>query len=244
MTNVTFTLQEPVDIIDGLSDEAAERMARNLEFKGAQLKQAAEQIKQLYNLFIKVDATQVEINPFGETPEGQGTMHECTTMYMWTLWTHSASFDVTKCGKFLRLEYIDFLVVCFDAKINFDDNAEFRQSDIFALDDQTETDPREKEATQYNLNYVGMDGNIGCLVNGAGLAMATMDIVKLYDGEPANFLDVGGGVTEKQVYHAFKILTADPQVSIHTPHWPHQKHSSLVHPPRPCRSCLLPSYKR
>ena len=97
MTNVTFTLQEPVDIIDGLSDEAAERMARNLEFKGAQLKQAAEQIKQLYNLFIKVDATQVEINPFGETPEGQGTMHECTAMYMWTIWTHSASFDMTKC---------------------------------------------------------------------------------------------------------------------------------------------------
>jgi len=165
---------EPVDINSGVSDEQAMRMAKNLRFEGNKLPQAAEQIKKLYDLFCKVDATQVEINPFAETPEGQ--------------------------------------VVCFDAKINFDDNAEFRQKAIFAGEDTTESDPREVEASKYDLNYIGMDGNIGCLVNGAGLAMATMDIVKLHGGEPANFLDVGGGATEGQVYQAFKLLTADTHV--------------------------------
>nr|KAG5701667.1 hypothetical protein BaRGS_027825 [Batillaria attramentaria] len=88
------------------------------------------------------------------------------------------------------------LVVCFDAKINFDDNAEFRQKQIFDMDDMVESDPREVEASKYNLNYIGMDGNIACLVNGAGLAMATMDIIKLHGGSPANFLDVGTNVDE------------------------------------------------
>ncbi|KAG0415248.1 hypothetical protein HPB47_007581 [Ixodes persulcatus] len=136
--------------------------------------QAAEQIKHLYNLFIKVDATQVEVNPFGETPDGR--------------------------------------VVCFDAKINFDDNAAFRQKDIFAQEDVSESDPREVEAARNHLNYIGMDGNIACLVNGAGLAMATMDIIQLHGGSPANFLDVGGSVQEDQVTQAFKILTEDPKV--------------------------------
>lgn len=99
-----------------------------------------------------------------------------------------------------------------DAKINFDDNAEFRQKDIFQLRDKTQEDPREVEASEYDLNYIGLDGNIGCLVNGAGLAMATMDIIKLFGGEPANFLDVGGGATEAQVKKAFEILNADTQV--------------------------------
>ncbi|EDW69727.2 succinate--CoA ligase [GDP-forming] subunit beta, mitochondrial [Drosophila virilis] len=104
-------------------------------------------------------------------------------------------------------------VISVDAKLNFDDNAEFRQKDIFALDTHEEdADPREVEASKYNLNYVAMDGNIGCLVNGAGLAMATMDIIKLNGGEPANFLDVGGGVQEDQVAKAFEILTSDPKV--------------------------------
>lgn len=103
-------------------------------------------------------------------------------------------------------------VICIDAKINFDDNAKFRQERIFAMQDHSETDHREVSAQEANLNYVGMDGNIGCLVNGAGLAMATMDIIKLYKGEPANFLDVGGGVQESQVLSAFKIITQDPQV--------------------------------
>jgi succinyl-CoA synthetase beta subunit len=105
-------------------------------------------------------------------------------------------------------------VYCVDAKINFDDNAAYRQKEIYAMRDTTEEDPREVEASKYNLNYIGMDGNVGCMVNGAGLAMATMDIIKLYNGEPANFLDVGGGATEAQVVEAFKILTSDPKVEV------------------------------
>ncbi|TMW50400.1 hypothetical protein DOY81_004501 [Sarcophaga bullata] len=104
-------------------------------------------------------------------------------------------------------------VISVDAKLNFDDNAQFRQKEIFAMDiSEEEADPREVEAEKYNLNYVAMDGNIGCLVNGAGLAMATMDIIKLNGGDPANFLDVGGGVKEDQVLKAFEILTSDPKV--------------------------------
>ncbi|KAH7937040.1 hypothetical protein HPB49_007557 [Dermacentor silvarum] len=103
-------------------------------------------------------------------------------------------------------------VVCFDAKINFDDNAAFRQQDIFAQEDTSESDPREVLASKHNLNYIGMDGNIACLVNGAGLAMATMDIIQLHGGTPANFLDVGGSVKEDQVTQAFKIITDDPKV--------------------------------
>ncbi len=105
------------------------------------------------------------------------------------------------------------LVICFDAKLNFDDNAEFRQKEIFKEQDLSETDPREIEAAQIGLSYIQMDGNIGCLVNGAGLAMATMDIITLNGGSPANFLDCGGNVTEKQVQQAFEILTSDSQVN-------------------------------
>jgi len=103
-------------------------------------------------------------------------------------------------------------VYCVDAKILFDDNAAFRHAEVHAMRDFSMEDPREVEASKYNLNYIGLDGNIGCMVNGAGLAMATMDIIKLHGGEPANFLDVGGGATEQQVEEAFKILTADPKV--------------------------------
>ncbi|KAG8557072.1 hypothetical protein GDO81_018323, partial [Engystomops pustulosus] len=166
--------KEEIDIFEGIQDSQALRMADNLGFKGPLRQQAADQIKRLYELFLKVDATQVEVNPFGETPEGQ--------------------------------------VVCFDAKINFDDNAEFRQKEIFAMDDTSETDPIESEAAKYDLKYIGMEGNIACFVNGAGLAMATCDIIDLHGGKPANFLDLGGGVKESQVYQAFKLLTADPKV--------------------------------
>ncbi|KAK7489681.1 hypothetical protein BaRGS_00019076 [Batillaria attramentaria] len=166
--------KDPIDIMSGITAQQAANMAENLGFVGPKSVQAAEEIKKLYKLFLTVDATQVEINPFGETPDGR--------------------------------------VVCFDAKINFDDNAEFRQKQIFDMDDMVESDPREVEASKYNLNYIGMDGNIACLVNGAGLAMATMDIIKLHGGSPANFLDVGGTVTENQVFHAFKLLTSDSQV--------------------------------
>ena len=99
-----------------------------------------------------------------------------------------------------------------DAKFNFDDNALYRHPEIAALRDIAEEDPREVEASKRGLSYIGLDGNIACLVNGAGLAMATMDIIKFYGGEPANFLDVGGGATEEQVTDAFKILIADKKV--------------------------------
>ncbi|MCO6408648.1 ADP-forming succinate--CoA ligase subunit beta [Hoeflea alexandrii] len=99
-----------------------------------------------------------------------------------------------------------------DAKVSFDNNALFRHDDIVALRDLTEEDEKEIEASKYDLAYVALDGNIGCMVNGAGLAMATMDIIKLYGQEPANFLDVGGGATKEKVTAAFKIITADPAV--------------------------------
>jgi len=103
------------------------------------------------------------------------------------------------------------VVVC-DAKVNFDDNAAYRQSSIFARRDTTQEDAREVEASRYDLNYIGLDGTIGCMVNGAGLAMSTMDIIKLKGGSPANFLDVGGGANATQVQKAFEILNTDPNV--------------------------------
>lgn len=165
---------QAVDIFEGVTDDIARDLAGFLKFEGAKKEKAAREIQRLWDLFLKVDAVQVEINPFVETPQGD--------------------------------------VVSVDAKIGFDDNAKFRQQEIFAMEDTTESDPREVEANKYNLNYIGMDGNIGCLVNGAGLAMATMDIIKLYGASPANFLDVGGTVQEHQVLEAFKILTSDKNV--------------------------------
>jgi len=109
---------------------------------------------------------------------------------------------VTKAGK----------LVCLDAKLNFDDNALMRHKDVAELRDIAEEDPAEVEASKYDLNYVKLDGQIGCMVNGAGLAMATMDIIKLYGLEPANFLDVGGGATKEKVSAAFKIILSDPNV--------------------------------
>ncbi|WP_026988417.1 ADP-forming succinate--CoA ligase subunit beta [Fodinicurvata fenggangensis] len=103
-------------------------------------------------------------------------------------------------------------VLALDAKMNFDDNALFRHKEVAELRDEDEEDPMEIEASQHELNYIKLDGNIGCMVNGAGLAMATMDIIKLYGGEPANFLDVGGGATKERVTAAFKIILSDPNV--------------------------------
>jgi succinyl-CoA synthetase beta subunit len=164
----------PVDIYEGVTDSMAQSIAEFLQFNGDLRNKAASEIKKLWQLFLKVDALQLEINPLVETDDGH--------------------------------------VVSVDAKLNFDDNAKFRQKEIFALEDASDVDPREHEAAKHNLNYIGMTGNIGCLVNGAGLAMATMDIIKLHGGEPANFLDVGGSVKEDQVFHAFNILTSDGNV--------------------------------
>uniref|UniRef100_A0A146LKW6 Succinate--CoA ligase [ADP-forming] subunit beta, mitochondrial n=2 Tax=Lygus hesperus TaxID=30085 RepID=A0A146LKW6_LYGHE len=164
----------PIDIVQGLSKEAAEKIASDIGL-GQRKGEIAEFLLKFYDLFLKKDATLVEVNPFTE--------------------------DVT--GKFF----------CLDAKLNFDDNAEFRQKAVFDYRDFTQEDIREVEAHKYGLNYISLDGNIGCMVNGAGLAMATMDIIKISGGFPANFLDVGGGATAKQVTEALKIITTDPKVS-------------------------------
>uniref|UniRef100_A0A2M4BP07 Succinate--CoA ligase [GDP-forming] subunit beta, mitochondrial n=1 Tax=Anopheles marajoara TaxID=58244 RepID=A0A2M4BP07_9DIPT len=164
----------PIDIIAGITRDQSLEVAHFLEFRGPLLERAADQIVKLYQLFVKVDAVQIEINPLAETDDGR--------------------------------------VISVDAKLNFDDNAQFRQKDIFAMEVHEDTDPKEIEASKYNLNYIAMEGNIGCLVNGAGLAMATMDIIKLNGGSPANFLDVGGSVKEDQVLKAFQILTSDENV--------------------------------
>ncbi|MED4980009.1 ADP-forming succinate--CoA ligase subunit beta [Geobacillus stearothermophilus] len=106
----------------------------------------------------------------------------------------------------------DGKVMALDAKLNFDSNALYRHPDVLEYRDLDEEDPKEVEASKYDLNYIALDGNIGCMVNGAGLAMATMDIIKYYGGEPANFLDVGGGASEEKVTEAFKIILSDPNV--------------------------------
>ena len=103
-------------------------------------------------------------------------------------------------------------IICLDAKINFDDNALFRRPEILKLRDLNEEDPKEIEASKYDLAYIKLDGSIGCMVNGAGLAMATMDIIKLYGKEPANFLDVGGGASKEKVSAAFKLILSDKNV--------------------------------
>ncbi|XP_014608163.1 PREDICTED: succinyl-CoA ligase [GDP-forming] subunit beta, mitochondrial [Polistes canadensis] len=165
----------PLDIYNGINDTIAKDISNFLGFSDPEIhKKTIYELKNLWKLFVDIDALQVEINPLVLTKDKQ--------------------------------------VVAVDAKISFDDNAQFRQQDLFALEDTNEKDPREVDALHFNLNYIGMDGNIGCLVNGAGLAMATMDIIQLNGGTPANFLDVGGNVKESQVYQAFRILSEDPKV--------------------------------
>ncbi|KAK1129513.1 Succinate--CoA ligase [GDP-forming] subunit beta, mitochondrial [Melipona bicolor] len=167
----------PLDIYYGINDEIAKDVSIFLGFVDPTIQEKAiYELKNLWKLFVDIDALQVEINPLVET--------------------------------------IDKQVIAVDAKIAFDDNAQFRQQDLFALEDSDTKDPREADASRFNLNYIGMDGDIGCLVNGAGLAMATMDIIKLNGGSPANFLDVGGSVKEDQVYQAFRILSEDPKVKV------------------------------
>jgi len=174
-TNPDAIIKQFVDINKGLSMEQAKKMALKMGFDEEASEQAASTFIKLYNLFIKRDATLIEINPLSETDNGK--------------------------------------VLCMDAKLNFDDNAVHRQKEIFDLRDWAQEDERDVVAAKYDLNYIGLDGNIGCLVNGAGLAMATMDIIKLHGGLPANFLDVGGGASAEQVTEAFKLITSDKNVN-------------------------------
>ena len=169
----------PIDIKLGLSDKDARKVAEQLDLgQEPFLSQAVEQMKNIYKMFLELDSTQVEINPWATDPKK-------------LLW-------------------------CIDAKINVDDNAKFRQTELVKLKKESvaseQIDPFEEKAVAAGLNYVALDGNIGCMVNGAGLAMATMDIIKLHGGEPANFLDVGGGANVDQIKTAFEILTGHPKV--------------------------------
>ncbi len=167
-------LMVSVDPATGMMPYMARRLAFGLGLEGKQVGSAVKFITALYNAFIDLDASLVEINPLVVTGAGD--------------------------------------IMALDAKMNFDDNALYRHKDIEELRDPDEEDPTELEAARHDLNYIKLDGEIGCMVNGAGLAMATMDIIKLHGGEPANFLDVGGGATKERVTTAFKIILSDPNV--------------------------------
>ncbi len=167
-------IRTTLDPVSGFQQFQARKLAYGLGLKGDQVKEFTRLAKGLYDTFIQLDASLIEINPL----------------------------VVTKDGKIFAL----------DAKMSFDDNALYRHPEVVALRDLDEEDPMEYEAFQHDLSYIKLSGNIGCMVNGAGLAMATLDIIKLYGGNPANFLDVGGGATRERVTEAFKIILSDPHV--------------------------------
>jgi succinyl-CoA synthetase beta subunit len=167
-------LQVAIDPATGLQPFHGRKIAYALGLEGKQVGSAVKFLSAMYDAFVGLDCSIVEINPLVVTGAGE--------------------------------------VLALDAKINFDDNALFRHKDIEELRDPDEEDPMELEAGKHGLNYIKLDGNIGCMVNGAGLAMATMDIIKLYGGDPANFLDVGGGATRERVSTAFKLILSDPNV--------------------------------
>ncbi len=163
-----------IDPVQGFQAYHGRQIAFGLGLDGKQVNTAVKFIGALYEAFVDLDASIVEINPLVVTGAGE--------------------------------------VIALDAKVNFDDNALFRHKEVEELRDESEEDPTELEAGRHSLNYVKLDGQIGCMVNGAGLAMATMDIIKLYGSEPANFLDVGGGATKERVTTAFKLILSDPNV--------------------------------
>ncbi|MBT4933241.1 MAG: ADP-forming succinate--CoA ligase subunit beta [Rhodospirillaceae bacterium] len=167
-------LKVSIDPATGMLPFHARQLAFGLGLEGKQVGTATKFMLALYDAFIKLDASMMEINPLVVTGDGG--------------------------------------IIALDAKMNFDDNALFRHKDVEELRDEDEEDPAELEAARHELNYIKLDGNIGCMVNGAGLAMSTMDIIKLYGGDPANFLDVGGGATKERVTTAFKLILSDPNV--------------------------------
>ena len=167
-------LRVAIDPATGMQGFHARRITFGLGLEGKQIGTATKFMLAMYEAFIALDASVVEINPLVVTSAGD--------------------------------------VLALDAKMNFDDNALFRHKDVEEMRDEAEEDPTEVEAAKHALNYVKLDGNIGCMVNGAGLAMATMDIIKLYGSAPANFLDVGGGATKERVTTAFKLIMSDPNV--------------------------------
>jgi succinyl-CoA synthetase beta subunit len=213
-------ITQPVDIVAGLSDEQAAALAEKLGFKSWLAVDAAKQFKSLYKMFAATDATQVRRRqrPGGWAPARAReppppSTPRCVRHPIPHPPPPSAQVEINP----LAIGSVpgrkgSTSVFAVDAKLNFDDNAAFRQAPIYAQRDKSMEDARDVAAEEAGLNYVGLDGSIGCMVNGAGLAMATMDIIKLHGGSPANFLDVGGGATSKQVATALKILTSDPNV--------------------------------
>ena len=185
----------PIDVKIGLELDGAKEIAKAVGIHPSKVDEVAQILLNLYDLFTSKDASMVEINPFAEV-----SFHDKLLIFSNVPQLQDST------GEF----------VCLDAKLKFDDNAEFRQKAVFDQRDWSQEDKREVEAANYNLNYIALDGDIGCMVNGAGLAMATMDIIKLHGGSPANFLDVGGGATADQVKEAFKIITGDPKVILIT----------------------------
>jgi succinyl-CoA synthetase beta subunit len=167
-------LMEHVDPAVGLAAYQARNLAYALGLKDQVAKNATAFLLKLYEAFMALDASLVEINPLVVTQDGA--------------------------------------VLALDCKMTFDDNAVDKHKDLADMRDLDEEEPSEREARAFDLNFIKLDGTIGCMVNGAGLAMATMDIIKYFGGNPANFLDVGGGATKEKVTAAFKILTADPAV--------------------------------
>ncbi|CAB0035380.1 unnamed protein product [Trichogramma brassicae] len=200
-TNPQAIMYEPIDINKGISKQQAEAIAVKLGLESVK-DYIAEMILNMYAFFVKKDALLLEINPLAEDINGKCTSSSSPSASS-ILYRKIVNFQFNP-----RCIIVDFALDC---KCRFDDNAEFRQKELFAKRDWTQEDPKEVEAAKFELNYIALDGNIGCMVNGAGLAMATMDIIKLHGGEPANFLDVGGGATAQAVKEAFKIITSDPR---------------------------------
>ncbi len=187
-------IKEPLHPTLGLQSFAARKVAYELGFTGKLANQAADIMQKLAKLFVEKDCSLAEINPLVLT--GKPSTTNCP----------NASSPLPNAS----LPTASLLAI--DAKFNFDDNGLFRHPDLQAMADPTEENPAELRAHAAGLSYIALDGNIGCLVNGAGLAMATMDIIKLHGGTPANFLDVGGGATEEAVTEAFKIILSDQSV--------------------------------
>jgi succinyl-CoA synthetase beta subunit len=163
-----------IDPAYGVADFQVRQVVSSLGLTGAEAKNAARLVQNLYRMYWETDAAMIEVNPLITTPAGD--------------------------------------VLALDAKVSFDSNALYRHPEIVALRDLNEEDPKEIEASKYSLSYIALDGSIACLVNGAGLAMSTMDIIQHYGGTPANFLDVGGGASKDQVVAAFKIILGDANV--------------------------------
>ncbi|MCC6677411.1 MAG: ADP-forming succinate--CoA ligase subunit beta [Phycisphaerales bacterium] len=176
-------IKEPMHPLLGLQAHQARRIAFALGFTGKLVGQAADIMMKLAKLYVEKDCTLAEINPL-----------------------------VIAAAPAANGQPAGQQVLALDAKFNFDDNGLFRHADIQAMADPTEENPAEQRAQRFGLSYIALDGNIGCLVNGAGLAMATMDVIKLHGGEPANFLDVGGSASEEAVTEAFSIILSDPRV--------------------------------